>query len=119
MNDAVCMYRRRLHEQSLQGVLTEDWFAAQQRERLAEEIQQLYQRILRQGRAQRQRRWPELRQQILIANFGQFTLHDYDQVIYKLLQNGEVRCEWRQQPAQNPEIRDSRIPGNEDILLWK
>ncbi len=119
MNDAVCIYRRRLHEQSLQGVLTEDWFAVQQRERLAEEMQQLYQRILRQGRAQRQRRWPELRQQILIANFGQFTLHDYDQVIYKLLQNGEVRCEWRRQPAETPEIGDYRIPGNEDILLWK
>lgn len=119
MNDAVCMYRRHMHEQSHQGILTEDWFAAQQRERMAEEMQQLYQRILRQGRAQRQRRWPDLRQQILIANFGQFTLHDYDQVIYKLLQNGEVRCEWRQRPAQNPEIEDRRIPGNEDILLWK
>jgi len=119
MNDAVCMYRRRLHEQSLQGVLTEDWFAAQQSERLAEEMEQLYQRVLRQGRAQRQRRWPELRQQILIASFGQFTLHDYDQVIYKLLQNGEVRCEWRRQPADTSEIGAYRIPGNEDILLWK
>ena len=119
MNGAVCMYRRHMHEQSHQGVLTEDWFAAQQRERLAEEMQQLYQRVLRQGRAQRQRRWPDLRQQMLIANFGQFTLYDYDQVIYTLLQNGEVRCEWRQQPSQNPEIGDQRIPGNEDILVWK
>ncbi len=119
MNDAVCIYRRRLHEQSLQGVLNEDWFAVQQRERLAEEMQQLYQRTLQQGRAQRQRRWPDLRQQILIANFGQCTLYDYDQIMCKLLQSGEVRCEWRQQTAQNPGIGDCRIPANEDILLWK
>lgn len=33
MNDAVCRYHRRLDEQSHRGMLTEDWFAAQQRER--------------------------------------------------------------------------------------
>jgi hypothetical protein len=115
MNDAVCAYRRRLHEQSHRGILTEEWFSAQQRERLAEEMQQLHQRILQQGRTQRQRRWPDLRQQVLVANFGQFTLHDYDQVMCKLLQSGEVRCEWR----QNPGSEGHRIPGNEDILLWK
>ena len=119
MNDAICAYRRRLQEQSLEGVLTEEWFAAQQRERFAGEIQQLRQRILHQGRTQRQRRWPDLRQQVLVANFGQFTQHDYDQVIQNLLQSGEVRCEWRQKPAENPDHDDSRIPGNEDTLLWK
>lgn len=118
MNDALCAYHRRLHEQSLEGVLTEAWFAAQQRERLAEGTQQLYQRVLRQGRAQRPRRWPDLRQQALLANFGQFTLRDYDQVIQKLLQSGEARCEWRQKPIENPASEELRIPGNEDILLW-
>ena len=119
MNDAVCAYHRRLHDQSLEGVLTEAWFAAQELERLAEETQQMYQRVLHQGRAQRQRRWPDLRQQVLLTNFGQCTLHEYDQVIQKLLQSGEVRCEWRQKSVENPESEERRIPGNEDILLWK
>jgi hypothetical protein len=118
MNDALCAYHRRLLEQSLEGVLTEAWFATQQRERLAEETQQLYQRVLRQGRAQRPRRWPDLRQQALLANFGQFTLRDFDQVIQKLLQSGEVRCEWRQKPIENHLSEEQRVPGNEDILLW-
>jgi hypothetical protein len=119
MNDAVCAYHRRIHEQSLEGVLTEAWFVAQRHERLAEEMQQLYERVLQQGRARRLRRWPDLRQQVLLTNFGQFTLHDYDQVIQKLLQSGEVRCEWRQKPIENPQSEKQRIPGNEDILLWK
>ncbi len=118
MNDAICIYHRRMHEQSLEGLLSEAWFAAQQRERLAEEVQQLYQRVLQQGHAQRQRRWPDLRQQELLANFGQFTLHDYDNVIQKMLQSGEVRCEWRQKPIENPQSEKQRIPGNEDLLLW-
>ncbi len=118
MNDAICIYHRRMHEQSLEGLLSEAWFAAQQRERLAEEVQQLYQRVLQQGHAQRQRRWPDLRQQALLTNFGQFTLHDYDNVIQKMLQSGEVRCEWRQKPIENPQSEKQRIPGNEDLLLW-
>jgi hypothetical protein len=118
MNDAVCVQRRRLYEQSLQGVLTEEWFAGQQRERQAEEMQQMYQRLLHLGRAQQQRRWPDLRRQILAANFGQFTLHDYDLMIQKLLRSGEVRCEWWQKPIENPGREDSRIPGNEDLLRW-
>lgn len=118
MNDAVCLYRRRLQEQSLQGVLTEEWFAAQQRDRLAEEVQQLHQRILHLGHTQRQRRWPDLRQQVLVANFGQFTLSDYDQVIQKLLQSGEVRCEWRQKAVEHSTSEKRCIPGNDDLLLW-
>ena len=118
MNDAICVYHRRMHEQSLEGVLSEAWYAAQQSDRLAEEMQQLYQRVLQQGHAQRQRRWPDLRQQELLANFRQFTLHDYDNVIQKMLQSGEVRCEWRQKPIENPQSEKQRIPGNEDLLLW-
>ena len=119
MNEAVCAYHRLLHEKSLEGVLTEAWFAAKQLERLAEVTQQLYQCVLQQGRAQRYRRWPDLRQQVLLTNFGQCTLHEYDQVIQKLLQSGEVRCEWRQKSVENPELEEQRIPGNEGILLWK
>jgi len=119
MNDAVCNYRRRLDEQSHKGVLTEEWFVAQQHERLTQEMQQLYQLVLRQGRTQRPRRWPDLRQQVLIANFGQFTLPDYDQVICQLLQRGEVRCEWRQKSLETPGPEERRIPGNDDTLLWK
>jgi len=118
MNDAICIYHRHMHEQSLEGLLSEAWFAAQQRERLEEEMQLLYQRVLQQGHAQRQRRWPDLRQQMLLANFGQFMLHDYDNIIQKLLQSGEVRCEWRQKPIENPQSEKQRIPGNEDLLLW-
>jgi hypothetical protein len=118
MNDAVCLYRRRLYEQSSRGVLIEDWFARQQQERLDEQVQQLYSHTLQQGQSQRIRRWPDLRQQLLLANFGQFTLHDYDEVISKLLLNGEVRCEWRQRPASAGGV-ENRIPGNDDTLLWK
>jgi hypothetical protein len=119
MNDAVCVYRRRLDEQSLRGVLTGEWFAAQQRERLEEDWRQLYQRLLHLGRTQRQRRWPDLRQQMLVANFGQFTLRDYDLAIQKLLQSGEVRCEWRHIAFENTKSSEEpRIPGNEDLLLW-
>ena len=118
MNDALCSYHRRLYEQSLEGVLTEAWFTAQQLERQAVEMQKMYQRVLQQGRVQRQRRWPDLRQQALLANFGQFTLHDYNTVIQKLLTSGEVRCEWRQKPVENPQSDEQRIPGNEDLLLW-
>jgi len=119
MNDAVCLHRRRLHEQSHRGVLTEEWFITQQHEQYEQEMLQLYQRALHQGRSQRPRRWPDLRQQLLIANFGQFTLHDYDEVMCKLLQNGEVRCEWRQKPVENHGSQQHRIPGNDDIVLWK
>ena len=118
MNDALCTYHRRLQEQSLEGTLSQSWFVAQQQERLASEMRELYQHILRQGRAQRQRRWPDLRQQILIQNFGHFTLQDYDSMIQKMLRNGEVRCEWRQHPLDNPPLEEQRIPGNVDILLW-
>jgi len=118
MNDAMCLHRRRLYEESLRGVLTEDWFVRQRREHLDEELRQLYGRTLEKGRGQRARRWPDLRQQLMLAHFGQFTLDDYDEVIYKLLLNGEVRCEWRQRPAFEGDA-EKRAPGNEDALIWK
>jgi hypothetical protein len=117
MNDAVCTYHRHLYAQSRQGVLAEDWFATQEHQRLAENIQQLRQRTLHLGQTQRSRHWPDLRQQLLLENFGQFTSSDYDQVICELLLTGKVRCEWRQKaPSTNEE---QRIPGNEDTLLWR
>jgi hypothetical protein len=119
MNDAVCLYRRRLHEQSHRGMLSEEWFTTQQQERLAEEMQQLYQRVLQQGRAQRVRRWPELRQQMIIADFAHHTIHEYDEIMCQLLNSGDLRCEWRHRPAEGTENEELPIPGNEDILLWK
>ena len=115
MNDAVCRNRRRVHEESHRGVLGEEWFIAQLRERTEAARQQLYQRTLQLGRAQRPRRWPDLRQQLLLANFGLFISDDYDVVFRQLLLNREVRCEWRKLPVEGEEMR---IPGNEDTLFW-
>jgi hypothetical protein len=119
MNDAVCINGRRLDRQSHQGVLMEDWFEKQQQERLAEQYQLLYERILQAGRTQRTRRWPELRQRLLLANFGEYTLNDYDDVIARLLSSGKVQCEWRQRSPIATETEERRIPGNEDTLIWK
>jgi hypothetical protein len=113
MNDAVCLYRRCAYEKSRRGVLGEEWFARQEQQRLSEERHQLYEQTLQQGRAQRIRRWPDLRQQLLLINFGQFTLQDYNATIQQLLLNKEVRCEWRQRSEEE------RIPGNDDTLLWR
>ncbi len=116
MNDAICLYRRRVYAQSRRGLLGEEWFAKQEQLRLSMELQQLYQHTVQQGRAQRTRRWPDLRQQLLLANFGQFTMQDYDTIIRQLLINGEVRCEWRQ---RNVASGEEHVPGNDDILLWR
>ncbi len=112
MNDAVCLYRRQAYEKSRQGVLNEEWFALQEQQRLSTNLQHLYQRTLQQGRTQRTRRWSDLRQQLLLSNFGQFASQDYDAIIKELLLNKEVRCEWRQHSEEE------RIPGNDDTLLW-
>jgi hypothetical protein len=114
MNDAVYQYRLRLTQQSWQGVLSEDWFVRQQQQRWQEALQKLAQRLLEQGRAQRTRRWPDLRQQLLLGNFGQFRKQDYDMLIQRLLLDKEVRCEWKQRPAAS-----IKAPGNEDTLLWR
>ncbi len=123
MNDALCIYRRRLDQQSHQGVLGEEWFARQYQEHLAEEMTQLYQRILHLGKTQRVRRWSDLRQQLVVANFGQFTSQDYDEVMRELLISGDVRCEWRRKIVAegNDEAlpQSMRLPGNEDTLVWR
>ena len=116
MNDAVCLYRRRVYARSRQGVLGEEWFARQEELRLSADAQQLYQYGLQQGRAQRARRWPDLRQQLLLAYFGRFTVQEYDAVIQQLIANGEVRCERR---TRNVENEGAHVPGNEDTLLWR
>lgn len=116
MNDAVRNYRRHLEQESRRGILNEAWFAAQQAERDAQALQQLSEDLLREGRARAPRRWPDLRQQLLMERFGQWTLHEYDEMICRLLQADEVRCAWRQ--AISPE-QPGRVPGNEDILQWQ
>lgn len=117
MNDAVRDYRRRLERESLRGILNEGWFAAQQAERDTQALQQLSEDTLREGQARAPRRWSDLRQQLLLERFGQWTLREYDEVMCRLLQADEVRCAWRQ-----PEPADTsacRVPGNEDMLQWQ
>ncbi len=116
MNDAICTHARHVTKASWQGVLGEEWFTAQQQERQREALQRLSQQIIQQGRKQRIRRWPDLRQQLLLTSFGQFTRLDYDTQIWQLLLNGEVRCEWRLHAASSQEMR---IPGNDDTLIWR
>ncbi len=115
MNDAVCLYRRRIYEQSHRGILGEEWFADQQRERLEAELQHLSRLVQQQGRARRIRSWPDLRQQLLLAHFGKFTLHDYDTLVQQLLVNGDVRCQWKRPSG---EAAEARPPGNDDTLIW-
>ncbi len=116
MNDAVCNYRRRLEQESRRGILNEAWFEAQQAERDAQALQHLSEDLLREGRARAPRRWSDLRQQLLLERFGQWTLRDYDEMICRLLQADEVRCAWRQ--ANSADLA-GRVPGNEDILQWQ
>ncbi|HEU5226283.1 MAG TPA: hypothetical protein VFU49_00620, partial [Ktedonobacteraceae bacterium] len=116
MNDAVYRYRHNVNEQSHQGVLGTEWFAAQQRERAEEALEQLHQRALQQGKAQRIRRWPDLRQQLLLGSFGRFSVADYDMIMRKLLLNREVRCEWRRVPG---DATEERTPGSDDTLIWR
>ena len=115
MNDALCRYQRIVYEQRHRGVLSEEWFERQYRERVENERVRLQENLLQQGRAQRIRRWPDLRLQVLRANFGRFLLHDYDVLLQRLIQEGEVRVEWRR---VLPEGKEDRLPGNDDTLLW-
>jgi hypothetical protein len=115
MNDALCRYQRIVYEQRHRGVLSEEWFERQYRERVENERVRLQENLLQQGRAQRIRRWPDLRLQVLRANFGRFLLHDYDILLQQLIQKGEVRVEWRRLPTESEE---NRLPGGDDTLLW-
>ncbi len=116
LNDAVCLRARHLLVESQQGVLNEAWFTAQREEQAAARNDALAQETLALGRVHRVRRWPDLRQQLLLAHFGQHTLSDYDQVIIRLLARGEVRCEWRK---HTPETGEIPIPTQDDLLSWR
>lgn len=115
LNDAVCLRERLLVAESQRGVLNEEWFAAQRKEQTAAQIEELARQVLALGRARRIRRWPDLRQQLLLTQFGRYTLQDYDQIIARLLARGDVYCEWRKRA---PEAEEAAIPGNEDLLRW-
>lgn len=115
MNDAVCHYTRRMQEASYRGVLAEEWFEEQRKERFQQAMQRLTQEILQQGSARKIRRWPDLRQQVLLAHFGQFTVDEYDPLIRHLLDESQVRCQWRAGKTLQPE----QVPGNDDVLLWR
>jgi hypothetical protein len=124
MNDAICGYRRRLEEQSYQGLLNEAWFRERHQARLAGQMQALTGRILHAGRAHAPRRWPDLRQQLLLSSFGAYLLCEYDEIIGRLLENGDVRCEWRRagqagQQATGTGQGQRRIPGHDDVLQWQ
>jgi hypothetical protein len=116
MNDAVCLYGRRVVAESFTGTLNETWFAAQQQERFAEEQQRLYARMVQQGQAQRPRRWPELRQQLLLTQFGHYAVCEYDATLSQLVADGVVRCAWKRPQSTEEE---QRVPGNDDMLLWR
>ncbi|MEO8972464.1 MAG: hypothetical protein ABI406_12780 [Ktedonobacteraceae bacterium] len=116
MNDAVCLYRRHINEESYKGTLNETWFAQQQQERYTEEQQELYRRVLHQGQSQRSRRWPDLRQQLILAQSGFYPAYEYDATINRLIADGSVLCEWKR-PLLAGE--DMRVPGSEDILVWR
>ncbi|MBE3568294.1 MAG: hypothetical protein IMW90_21460 [Thermogemmatispora sp.] len=121
MNDAVCIYWRRLEEQSQADLLGSDWFQTRREERLATAREQLYQRTLQMGRALRSRRWPDLRQQLISSTFGQFTQAEHNAVIQRLLREGLVRCEWRRpRPTPPSEEADASepVPGPDDLLIW-
>ena len=115
MNDALCRYRRSVYDQSHRGVLAEEWFAAQQQTRREEERVQLLDYIRQRGKAQRTRRWPDLRQHVLLDSFGQFLLHEYDEAIQTLIADHAVVCEWRHKSSNDDE---EPIPGNDDVLIW-
>ncbi|GCE26571.1 hypothetical protein KDA_20550 [Dictyobacter alpinus] len=115
MNDALCHYRRNTYQQSYQGVLSEEWFAQQEQKHRDEDLLQLSREIPQQGIALRIRRWPDLRQQLLLNNFGHFTQQEYDQCMLQLIARQEVRCAWRQANGDN----GTRVPGNEDTLIWR
>lgn len=116
MNDAVCLYQRESVELGRQGVLGESWFAEREQQRRTQERQQLCQRISSQGKAQRIRRWSDLRHYFLLHNFGQFTVEEYDSIILELESEGVIKVQRRriQTEESNPDV-----PGIEDTLIWR
>jgi hypothetical protein len=120
MNDALCFERRRVEEESCRGVLGEAWFAEKRQARLAEEMHALYEEALHSGRSGHIRRWPDLRQHLLLAHFGQFSSTEYDSIVRRLLSEGNVRCEWKQKRAitETKVLSFETIPGADDMLMW-
>ena len=129
MNDAFCRYQRSTVQASFKGVLSEEWFVEQEQQRQSSALQQLAQQLQQQGRLRKIRRWPELRQYSLLHAFGQFTQAEYDTCIQQLIAQKQVHCLWhqlpqqqrQQQPAteqQSQSEQESRVPGNEDTLIW-
>lgn len=115
LNDACCQRTRRIVAESQQGVLNEHWFAQQRSGQMAAAWEALVTEALTLGRTQRIRRWPDLRQQLLLGHFGQHTLQEYDHMIMTLLARGTVRCEWQK---RSQETSETRLPGPGDVLLW-
>ena len=114
MNDAVCLYRRKSIRQSYMGVLGEEWFVQQEDARQATALRQLAQQVRQVGAAQRMRRWPDLRQQLMLAQFGKFTQQEYDRIIQQFLEQHVVQCTWKQGIAAETE----RVPEQNDTLIW-
>jgi hypothetical protein len=114
MNDAYCGYQRRITLQSYRGVLGEEWFVQREQERQENELHALMQQIYQQGRTLRTRRWPDLRQQLMLSNFGEYTLQEYNRGLRQLIEQEEVTCIWHR--AEKPDERN--VPGNEDTLRW-
>lgn len=114
MNDALCCYQRQTYQQSYQGVLSEAWFVQQEHKHREEDLQQLNQQLQQQGKALRARRWPELRQQMILSDFGHFTRQEYDQSLQQLIDQQHVRCVWRQAPKD----QEKRTPDSGDTLIW-
>jgi hypothetical protein len=114
MNDAVCLRWRQSIRQSYEGVLGEEWFVQQEEQRRDAELRQLAQQVRQIGAAQRTRRWPDLRQQLVLTQFGRFTQREYDLVIQQFLEQHIVRCTWKQGVVAETE----RVPEQHDTLLW-
>lgn len=115
-NDAVCRRTRYLVAESQRGILNEEWFIEQREEQHAVVQQELLKETLALGRAQRPRRWLDVRQHLLLAHFGQHLVREYDEIILALLARGEVRCEWQKRAAED---EAERVPGSNDLLLWR
>ncbi len=77
---------------------------------------QLCHRVQDQGRKQKVRRWPDLRQHFILNNFGRYTIYEYNQVIAELIKNKDVQVRWRR-GEHGPS--DIPIPTGEDTLVWR
>ena len=114
MNDALCSYQRRTYQQSYRGVLGEEWFAQQEQKHREEDLLRLTHHIRQQGTSLRARRWPELRQQIMLSDFGHFMCQEYDQCLQQLIDQQHVRCTWQRALVD----QEKPLPDKGDLLIW-